>query len=106
LDSLKLALICSGALDEAHQTGVFACAPMMNEAHQYHCAVELGSTALSAQQVAKMLPGIQQQWLGTDYSMVSKNCCHFCEEFARRLGVATPPAWLNKLARMGERLGL
>lgn len=39
--------------------------------------------------------------------LISKNCCHFSEELCRRLRVPQPvPAWVNKMARAGERLGL
>jgi hypothetical protein len=39
-------------------------------------------------------------WHGTDYNMLTHNCCHFCSAFASRLGLATPP-WLNALATAG-----
>ena len=52
------------------------------------------------------MPSLQRAFQGVDYSLVSNNCCHFCEAFALRLGVVAPPLWLNKLARAGARLGL
>ena len=58
-------------------------------------------------QVDNVVASLRVQWLGADYSMTSRNCCHFVEEFAKRVGlVQPPPSWLNRLARAGTRLGL
>jgi hypothetical protein len=92
--------------NEDGTTGVFECAPMMNDAHRFAEAVSLGATPMSPEQVARMLSALEAQWVGKDYNLTTHNCCDYCAEMAQRLGCDPPPQWLNKLARAGARLGL
>lgn len=88
-------------------TGVSPCLPALNSWHKYYKSKELGPTPLSEAEVGHVLDELVSSWKGRDYNLISKNCCHFSEELCRRLRVAKPvPAWVNKLARAGERLGL
>ena len=80
--------------------------PMMNEFHRYKECIELGSTPLSEVEVAAVIQGMLPEWGGRDYSLTKKNCCHYSTELAKRLKVGEVPAWVNKMARAGARLGL
>ena len=38
---------------------------------------------------------------GGDYDLLRRNCCHFADDFARRLGVGGIPSWIMRLAKIG-----
>lgn len=40
-------------------------------------------------------------WVGSSYDLVNRNCCHFADSFARKLGVGGIPDWINRLGRTG-----
>ena len=82
-------------------TGVFYCAPMKNTMFTPKGRVYLGDTALSEAQVLAVAAAMQKEadWMGTNYDLTGRNCCHFCHEFSKRLGVRSPPGWLNRMAR-------
>lgn len=86
-------------------TGVFDCPPTKNELHRHRETIELGWTWLGPSQTAVLVKRLQREWGGDSYDFLRKNCCHFCEEFAKRLepGLSSKniPAWLNRLARGG-----
>merc|ERR1719282_274777 len=44
---------------------------------------------------------MSKKWLGEDYDLLRKNCCHFSNEFAKRLGVGPIPNWVLNLAGAG-----
>mmetsp|Transcript_51124 Transcript_51124/g.165504 ORF Transcript_51124/g.165504 Transcript_51124/m.165504 type:complete len:345 (+) Transcript_51124:67-1101(+) len=76
--------------------GLFSCEPRCTTQHRFREAVPLGPTSLSRREVAQVLR--QLEWPGQEYDMLRKNCCHWCEEFCRHLGVKNPPPWVNTLA--------
>ena len=82
-------------------TGVFWCHPLKNEMYTPKGRVYLGDTALSAAEVLAIAAAMQKEadWMGSKYDLTARNCCHFCHEFAKRLGVRSPPGWLNRMAR-------
>merc|ERR1712012_1517878 len=46
------------------------------------------------EEVSALLEELESQWVADDYDCIHKNCCHFCREFATRLGVAFPD-WVS-----------
>lgn len=86
-------------------SGVFRCAPRANDDHRYSCTLLLGLTALTREQVYAVLARLRSEWLGSQYELLSRNCCHFCEVFAAELGpgVAPVPRWINRLSRAGRQ---
>lgn len=42
-------------------------------------------------QVNGIVAELKERWLGKDYDMMTKNCNHFCEEFAEHLQVSGIP---------------
>lgn len=91
-----------GAIDEG--TGVFGCEPKGCEMHDYRETVELGTVTLSREHVGHLLDDLEGQWLGEDYDLLRKNCTHFANEFASRLGVGQIPGWTMNLASIGATL--
>lgn len=49
-------------------------------------------------QIEKLIWQLKQKWAGKDYDLLGKNCNHFCEEFAEKLGVSGIPGMLTEQA--------
>ena len=44
-----------------------------------------------AVQASRIMEAFKRNWNGLEYSMKDKNCNHFCDEVAMKLGVQRPP---------------
>eukprot|EP00811_Abedinium_folium_P000583 NODE_10534_length_1345_cov_4.799672.p1 GENE.NODE_10534_length_1345_cov_4.799672~~NODE_10534_length_1345_cov_4.799672.p1 ORF type:complete len:277 (-),score=84.33 NODE_10534_length_1345_cov_4.799672:359-1189(-) len=75
--------------------------PGRNFDHSFREALPMGCTKLSRLAVLNVLREMESEWKGNSYQVLTRNCHHFTEDFCRRLGVNTPPPWINKLAGTG-----
>mmetsp|Transcript_21317 Transcript_21317/g.46558 ORF Transcript_21317/g.46558 Transcript_21317/m.46558 type:complete len:502 (-) Transcript_21317:1317-2822(-) len=80
-------------------TGVYCCEEKQNPMYYFRETVDLGETPKTKQQVKDILQRLKREWLGSSYELLSRNCCHFCYEFAKELDCKDPPAWLNRFAQ-------
>lgn len=85
-------------------SGVFWCEPTHCEMHQYRECKDLGTVRMSKGRVDDLLDTLAQEWSGADYDLLRRNCCHFCAEFARRLGCSPVPSWVLHAAGTGAKL--
>jgi len=53
---------------------------------------------VSAAQFRRSIEGLQDEWQGWTYDLLSRNCNHFCEALVEILGVGPLPAWVNRFA--------
>uniref|UniRef100_A0A061QLQ2 Pppde thiol peptidase family isoform 1 n=1 Tax=Tetraselmis sp. GSL018 TaxID=582737 RepID=A0A061QLQ2_9CHLO len=79
-------------------SGVYACIPKLNRQYTYRETVPLGRTKYCQREVNRLLRQMRDEWQGDSYDLLSRNCCHFCEEFCKRLGLEPLPRWLNRFA--------
>jgi len=77
-------------------SGIFSCEPKGCPEHTYRESVSMGETMLSRREVRDLLKSLE--WPGLEYDLLRHNCCHWCDEFCKRLGVGPIPAWVNQLA--------
>jgi len=91
-----------GAVDIG--TGVFCNPPKQNERHHYRKSVSMGPTKLTRKEVHQLLTDMQQEWLGPDYDLLRKNCCHFADALCVKLGVGNVPKWVINLAGAGASM--
>ena len=42
-------------------------------------------------QVKQVVAELKERWQGKEYDILTRNCNHFCQEFAQRLGVSNIP---------------
>jgi len=82
-------------------TGIFSCRPRHCEGHRYYETVELGLTRTSELEVVRLLTLLEKGWPISEYDLLSHNCCHFADEFSRRLGVGGIPPGVMSLASAG-----
>lgn len=85
-----------------NEEGVASCVPMECEGHAYAESVLMGYTAATKEQVCELLMSLKPDWQGNMYNILSKNCCHFSDEFCRRLTGATLPSRVKSLAAFGN----
>uniref|UniRef100_A0A383W0G7 PPPDE domain-containing protein n=1 Tax=Tetradesmus obliquus TaxID=3088 RepID=A0A383W0G7_TETOB len=79
-------------------TGVYAVHACQNPMYQFRETISLGSTPKSMEQVRGIIQELKLTWPGHSYDLLTRNCCHFCEDLAARLQVAPVPGWLNRFA--------
>ncbi|CAK0889940.1 unnamed protein product [Prorocentrum cordatum] len=91
-----------GYIDEG--TGVFSNAPKGCPMHTYRESVSMGETALSEEEVAKLIEEMKGAWPGVDYDLLRCNCCNFSDAFCVKLGVGNVPKWVTNLAGAGATL--
>lgn len=87
--------------DPEVDTGVRQCAPKKDPNHSYRQTVLLGRTNLSEGQIAALIADLKEAYDADDYELMTKNCCHFADDFANRLGVGGLPRWLLRFADLG-----
>lgn len=87
--------------DSEVDTGVKQCAPKKDPNHSYRQTVVLGRTELSEDQIAAVIADLQEEYDADEYELMTKNCCHFADDLATRLGVGSLPRWLLRLAELG-----
>jgi len=86
-------------------TGVFSHAPRSPPGASHCESVVMGTTALSAPALWCLVEALASEWPGAEYNLLKRNCCHFCEEFCKRLGITTAfPSWVVQFAACGQAL--
>lgn len=85
-------------------TGVSCVKPRRHPDHHYRQTIELGVTSLDPSGVDATIGQIIKEYLGKDYDLLRRNCCHFAEDLCQRLGVRGIPPWVHRLAQIGASL--
>merc|ERR1719210_85353 len=76
----------------------------MHPTHRFRQTVRLRNSKFSGEDIAAMISELIEEYPGSDYDLLRRNCCHFADDFARRLGAGRIPRWVHRLARMGARV--
>lgn len=84
--------------------GISCVEPKSHPCHSYRQTVQLRNTKMSAEEIADLLSTVIEEYPGDDYDLLRRNCCHFADDFARRLGAGRIPSWVHRLARLGARV--
>jgi len=84
-----------GVTFDDEDPGVAHCRPKQNPDHTYRESVSMGCTDSSEDEVYEILSKLRQKWLGSTYSVFSRNCHNFTDFFCCLLGVGHGPNWLN-----------
>ena len=72
--------------------------------YAYVCrtSIKIGTTSLTRRQVEMLVLELGTHYSGKTYNIISKNCNHFGDEFAKRLCEKGIPGWINRLAYFGK----
>jgi hypothetical protein len=90
-----------GASDKETVPGISCCEPRSHAQHRYRETVVLKPSKLSKGDVGELLSKMLEEYPGDDYDLLRRNCCHFADDFCRRLGAGGIPSWVHRLARVG-----
>lgn len=93
-----------GASDDATRPGVSCMKPRSHPMHHYRQSMFLGRTPLSEGEIGEIISSMLEEYPGDDYDLLRRNCCHFADDFARRLKVGGIPGWVCRLASIGAGL--
>jgi len=84
--------------------GLSCIEPKTHPAHSYRQSVQLRHTKMNAEEIADLISTLIEEYPGDDYCLLRRNCCHFADDFSRRLGSGRIPGWIHRLARLGARV--
>nr|GFB29725.1 hypothetical protein [Tanacetum cinerariifolium] len=56
---------------------------------------------MSLREVRVFMKELAQDYKGTSYNLITRNCNHFCNDACLRLTGNAIPSWINRLARLG-----
>lgn len=62
----------------------------------------MGPTDLKVKDIQKVLLLLSEKYTGNNYHCVLQNCNHFTDELCYILTERHIPAWINRLARIGQ----
>mmetsp|Transcript_18525 Transcript_18525/g.36347 ORF Transcript_18525/g.36347 Transcript_18525/m.36347 type:complete len:246 (-) Transcript_18525:188-925(-) len=82
-------------------TGIFACEPKEVVGPEFRESLCQGETSLSEEEVDRLISELKAEWIGTEYDLLSHNCCSFSNLFCEKLGVSALPSWVTNLAQAG-----
>ncbi|CAK9024068.1 unnamed protein product [Durusdinium trenchii] len=92
---------CFGFSGSKTHPGVCCVEPKAHPAHHYRQTVDMGYTRCAPEEVTEIIQHMLEEYPGDDYDLLRRNCCHFADDFTRRMGVGGIPGWVMRLARIG-----
>jgi hypothetical protein len=92
---------CYGASLSDTKPGVGCVLPRKHPNHHFRQTVKLGYTTLTGEEIASLISDLIEEYPGTDYDLLARNCTHFADDFCQRLGVGPIPGWIRRFADIG-----
>ena len=94
-----------GGHDRRGMTGVFWTKPRMEPpGGTFKCEILQGFTVSSHAEIEKIIRDASEEFQGTSYNLLSRNCNHFTAYLCEKLTGRPGPAWLNRAASIGVAL--
>ncbi|CEP16540.1 hypothetical protein [Parasitella parasitica] len=94
---------CFGGHDIPNVTGVFVIEPRIGIPElMLKQTFDMGATTLSAKEIEELLLQLSDEFTGSSYNLLTRNCNHFTEELVMKLTQKTIPAWINRAAKLGN----
>lgn len=85
-------------------SGVFEVEPRSCPGFTFRQSIFLGTTDMSISEFRCFIEALASKYRGDTYHLITKNCNHFTDEVCQQLTGKPIPAWVNRLARVGEDL--
>ncbi|KNC45902.1 ethylene-responsive element-binding protein [Thecamonas trahens ATCC 50062] len=86
---------------EFESSGIFTVSPGTAPGCELRTSILLGATRLDNTEIRRLVDDMGREFLGSEYNLLSRNCNHFADAFARRLIGQGIPGWVNRLATIG-----
>ncbi|KAK0633072.1 PPPDE putative peptidase domain-containing protein [Immersiella caudata] len=94
-----------GGHDRRNVTGVYWTKPKMEPpGGTFKCEILQGFTLASQSEIDAIIREASEEFLGTSYNLLTKNCNHFTSYLCRELTGRPGPGWLNRAASIGVAL--
>ncbi|KAF4457065.1 UPF0326 hag1 [Fusarium albosuccineum] len=94
-----------GGHDKRGLTGVYWTKPKTEPpGGTFRCEILHGFTLATEQEINSTLRAASDEFLGTSYNLLTKNCNHFTSYLCKRLTGQPGPSWLNRAASIGVAL--
>ncbi|KAF5580417.1 UPF0326 domain-containing protein [Fusarium pseudocircinatum] len=94
-----------GGHDKRGLTGVYWTKPRTEPpGGTFRCEILHGFTLATEDEINATLQSASEEFLGTSYNLLTKNCNHFTSYLCKRLTGQSGPAWLNRAASIGVAL--
>eukprot|EP00929_Paragymnodinium_shiwhaense_P080503 TRINITY_DN41996_c0_g1_i1.p1 TRINITY_DN41996_c0_g1~~TRINITY_DN41996_c0_g1_i1.p1 ORF type:complete len:405 (+),score=76.84 TRINITY_DN41996_c0_g1_i1:171-1385(+) len=90
-----------GFSDMESRPGISCVEPTSHPQHRYRQTVTMRCTNIPPEDIADIISSLIEEYPGHDYDLLRRNCCHFADDFCKRLGVGSLPGWVYRLARIG-----
>merc|ERR1712012_663881 len=87
---------CYGYNPNETGSGVHCSMPTEHPNHHYRQTVVLNATELSADEIAEIISTLVELYPGDDYDLLRRTCCHFADDFCKRMGVGGIPGWVHR----------
>ncbi|KAK1269129.1 DeSI-like protein [Acorus gramineus] len=82
-------------------TGIFEGEPRQCPEFTFRKSILIGRTNLTQKEVRSLIERLAIDYTGNSYSLIAKNCNHFCNDLCLRLTGRSIPSWVNRLAKLG-----
>jgi len=88
----------------ASQGGIYDAPPKQEAGARFRCQLDMGAFDGGIDQLNKALDELRNNggFGGNDYNLIRKNCNHFCNALVWRLLQRPIPAYVNRLANIGD----
>jgi len=89
---------------EFSDTGVFDVEPRLAPGARFREAILLGETALTQQEIQKIVDELSADYAGNSYNPLTRNCNTFSDELCFRVLGIRIPSYVNRLANFGSAI--
>lgn len=94
-----------GGHDRRGLTGVYWTKPKTEpQGGTFKCEILHGFTLASQEEIDAALRTASDEFLGTTYNLLTRNCNHFTSYLCQKLTGTPAPGWLNRAASIGVAL--
>ncbi|KAF4122325.1 DUF862 [Geosmithia morbida] len=91
-----------GGHDQPGLTGVYWTKPKTEPpGGTFRCELLHGFTLASDQEIDAVVRSVSDEFTGTSYNLLTKNCNHFTSHLVEKLTNTPGPGWLNRAAAFG-----
>ncbi|KAJ4913678.1 Uncharacterized protein Rs2_08299 [Raphanus sativus] len=86
---------------EHSSTGIFKVEPRKCPGFTFRKSILVGETEMKAKEVGSVMEELADEYQGSKYHLITRNCNHFCNDVCLKLTQKSIPNWVNRLARLG-----
>ncbi|KAG5413004.1 hypothetical protein IGI04_000571 [Brassica rapa subsp. trilocularis] len=86
---------------EHSSTGIFKVEPKKCPGFTFRKSILVGETEMKAKEIGSFMEELADEYQGSKYHLITRNCNHFCNDVCLKLTQKSIPSWVNRLARLG-----